>query len=82
MLAFDPRSGGEVRDFDLCQGDVLEAVGGPFLVTCPDDSGRGPLSIVGRDGRSRSVAECEAEWRTRGVVPEMVRHIGAWRDES
>ena len=30
----------------------------------------------------RSVDECEAEWRTRGVVSEMVRHIGAWRFES
>lgn len=81
MMAFDPRSG-EVRDFDLCQGDVFEVGSRPFLVTCPNDSGRGPLSVVGKDGRVRSVDECEAEWRTRGVVPVMVRHIGAWRDES
>lgn len=45
MIAFDPRSG-EVRDFDLCQGDVFEAVGGVFLVACPDDSGRGSLSMM------------------------------------
>lgn len=38
------------------------------------------LLLVG--GGVRSVDECEAEWRTRGVVPEMVRHIGAWRFES
>lgn len=38
--------------------------------------------VVDEYGRVRSVDECEAEWRTRGVVPEMVRHIGAWRDES
>lgn len=81
MLAFDPRSG-EVRDFDLCQGDVFEAVGGVFLVTCPDDSGRGPLFVVGSDGRSRSLAEYEDELRECGVVPEMVRHVGAWGDES
>lgn len=56
MMAFDPRSGG-VRDFDLCQGDVFEAVGRPFLVTCPDDSGRGSLLIVDEYGRVRSVDE-------------------------
>lgn len=46
MLAFDPRSG-EVRDFDLCQGDVFQVHQRPFLVTCPDESGRGLLSVVG-----------------------------------
>lgn len=81
MLAFDPRSG-EVRDFDLCQGDVFQVHQRPFLVTCPRDDGRGPLSVVDEYGRVRSVDECEAEWRTRGVVPEMVRHIGAWSFES
>lgn len=81
MLAFDPRSG-EVREFDLYPGDVLEVGGDVFLVTCPDDSGRGPLSVVDEYGRVRSIEECETEWRTRGVVPEMVRHIGTWRDES
>ena len=81
MIAFDPRSC-EVRDFDLCQGDVFEAVGRVFLVTCPDDSGRGPLSVVGEDGRSRSLAEYEDELRVSGAIPNMVRHIGAWRDES
>lgn len=81
MIAFDPRSG-EVRDFDLCQSDVFQAHQRPFLVTCQSDDGRGPLSVVDEYGRVRSVDECEAEWRTRGVVPEMVRHIGAWRDEQ
>ena len=79
MLAFDPRSG-EVRDFNLCQGDVFQVSSRPFLVTGPSDDG--PLSVVDEYGRVRSVDECEAEWRTRGVVPEMVRHIGAWRFES
>lgn len=79
MMAFDPRSG-EVRDFDLCQGDVFQVSSRPFLVTGPSDDG--PLSVVDEYGRVRSVDECEAEWRTRGVVPEMVRHIGAWRFES
>lgn len=81
MLAFDPRSG-EVRDFDLHAGDVFQVHQRPFLVTCPDDSGRGPLSVVGEDGRSRSLAEYEDELRASGVVPQMVRHVGAWRDES
>lgn len=79
MIAFDPRSG-EVRDFDLCAGDVFQVSSHPFLVTGPSDDG--PLSVVDEYGRVRSVDECEAEWRTRGVVPEMVRHIGAWRFES
>lgn len=79
MIAFDPRSG-EVRDFGLCQSDVFQVSSRPFLVTGPGDDG--PLSVVDEYGRVRSVDECEAEWRTRGVVPEMVRHIGAWRFES
>lgn len=79
MIAFDPRSG-EVRDFDLCQGDVFQVSSHPFLVTGPSDDG--PLSVVDEYGRVRSVDECEAEWRTRGVVPEMACHIGAWRFES
>ena len=79
MIAFDPRSG-EVRDFGLCQSDVFQVSSRPFLVTGPSDDG--PLSVVDEYGRVRSVDECEAEWRTRGVVPEMVRHIGAWRFES
>ena len=66
MMAFDPRSG-EVRDFDLCQGNVFQVHQRPFLVTCPRDDGRGPLSVVDEYGRVRSVDECEAEWRTRGV---------------
>jgi len=78
MIAFDPRSG-EVRDFDLCQGDVFEAGNEAFLVTLSGDLS---LRVVDMFGRSRSVDECEAEWCTRGVVPEMVRHIGAWRFES
>lgn len=81
MLAFGPRSG-EVRCFGLCQGGVFEAVGGVFLVMCPDDSGRGPLFVVGGDGRSCSLAGCEDGLRECGVVPEMVRRVGAWRGES
>lgn len=81
MIAFDPLLN-EVRDFDLRAGDVFQVHQRPFLVTCPRDDGRGPLSVVDKYGRVRSVDECEAEWRTSGVVPEMVRHIGAWRDES
>lgn len=81
MIALDPFTD-KVREFDLCQGDVFQVHQRPFLVTCPSDDGRGPLSVVDEYGRVRSVDECEAEWRTRGVVPEMVRHIGAWRDES
>lgn len=80
MLAFDPRSG-EVRGFDLCQGDVFEVGSRPFLVMCPDDSGHGPLSVVGEDGRSRSLAEYEDELRVSGAIPNIVRHLGAWRDE-
>lgn len=81
MIALDPFTN-EVREFDLCAGDVFEVRSHPFLVTSPDDSGRGPLSVVGKDGRSRSLAEYEDELRASGVVPQMVRHIGAWRDES
>lgn len=79
MRMIDCVTGGE-RDFDLCQGDVFQVSSRPFLVTGPSDDGS--LSIVDEYGRVRSVDECEDEWRTRGVVPEMVRHIGAWRDES
>jgi hypothetical protein len=81
MMAFDPFAD-KVREFDLHTGDVFQVHQRPFLVTCPSDDGRGPLFVVGEDGRVRSIDECESEWRTRGVVPEMVRHIGAWRDES
>lgn len=81
MIALDPFTD-EIREFDLCTGDVFQVSSRPFLVTGPRDDGRGPLSVVDEYGRVRSVDECEAEWRTRGVVPEMVRHIGAWRDES
>lgn len=81
MMAFDPRSD-EVRDFDLCQGDVFQVHQRPFLVTCPSDDGRGPLSVVSEDGRSRSLTEYEGELRVSGAIPNMVRHIGAWRDES
>lgn len=81
MLAFDPRSG-KVRDFDLCQSDVFEVGSRTFLVASPSDDGRGPLFVVGEDGRSRSLAEYEDELRVSGVIPNMVRHIGAWRDES
>lgn len=80
MIALDPFTD-KVREFDLCQGDVFEAGGDVFLVTCPNDSGRGPLSVVGEDGRSRSLAEYEDELRASGMVPQMVRHVGAWRDE-
>lgn len=78
MLAFDPLMG-EVRDCDLHAGDVFEAGSDVFLVVL---SGDFSLRVVDMFGRSRSVEECEAEWRTRGVFPEMVRHIGAWRFES
>ena len=70
VIALDPFTD-EVREFDLYAGDVFQVSSRPFLVTGPSDDG--PLSVVD---------ECEAEWRTRGVVPEMVRHIGAWRFES
>lgn len=56
MVAFDPRSG-EVRGFGLHAGDVFQVHQRPFLVTCPDDSGRGSLSIVDGYGRVRSVDE-------------------------
>jgi hypothetical protein len=81
MMALDPFTD-EVREFDLYTGDVFQVRSHPFLVTCPSDDGRGTLFVVDEGGRARSVDECEAEWRIRGVVPEMVRHIGAWRDES
>lgn len=77
MLAFGPRSGG-VRGFDLYAGDVFEVHSRPFLVTCPNDSGRGPLFVVGEDGRSCSLAEYEGGLRASGVVPQAVRHVGAW----
>ena len=73
MIAFDPLMG-EVREFDLYAGDVFEAGNEVFLVTM---SGAFSLRVIDMFGRSRSVDECEAEWCTRGVVPEMVRHIGA-----
>ena len=78
MLAFDLLLN-EVRGFDLHTGDVFEAGSEVFLVTL---SGDFLPRVIDELGRVRSVDECEAEWRTRGVVPEMVRHIGAWRDES
>lgn len=81
MIVLGPRSGG-VRGFDLCAGDVFQVSSRPFLVAGPGDDGRGPLSVVGVGGRVCSVDECEAQWRTRGVVSEMVRHFGAWRFES
>lgn len=81
MIAFGPLMN-EVRGFDLHAGGVFQVHQRLFLVTCPDDSGRGSLSIVDEYGRVRSVDGCEAEWRTCGVVPEMLRHIGAWGDES
>lgn len=81
VIALDPFAD-EIREFGLCQGDVFQVHQRPFLVTCPSDDGRGPLSVVDEYGRVRSVDECGAEWRTRGVVPEMARHIGAWRGES
>lgn len=72
MLAFDPRSG-EVRDFDLCQGDVFEAGGEVFLVTLCGD-----LSIVVVDelGRRRSVVECELYVSEKRVIPVMLRRLG------
>ena len=79
MIALDPFAD-KVREFDLRTGDVFQVSSHPFLVTGPSDDG--PLSVVDEYGRVRSVDECEAELRTRGVVPEMVRHIGAWRFES
>ena len=79
MIALDPFTD-KIREFDLCTGDVFQVSSRPFLVTGPGDDG--PLSVVDEYGRVRSVDECEAEWRTRGVVPEMVRHLGAWRFES
>lgn len=45
MLAFDPLMG-EVREFDLYAGDVFQVRQRPFLVACPDDSGRGSLSMM------------------------------------
>lgn len=79
MIALDPFTD-KIHEFDLCTGDVFQVSSHPFLVTGTSDDG--PLSVVDEYGRVRSVDECEAEWRTRGVVPEMVCHIGAWRFES
>lgn len=78
MIAFDPRSG-KVREFVLYQGDVFEAGGDVFLVTVSVDMS---LRVVDEMGRSRSVSECELYVSEKGAIPEMVRHIGAWRDES
>ena len=78
MIAFDPRSG-EVREFNLYKGDVFEAGGEGFLVTLSGDLS---LRVVDELGRSRSVVECEMYMSEKVVVPEMVRHVGAWRDES
>lgn len=38
---------------------MFEVGSRPFLVMCPDDSGHGPLFVVGEDGRSRSLAKYE-----------------------
>ena len=78
MLAFDPLLN-EVRDFDLHSGDVFEAGNEVFLVTM---SGDFSLRVVDELGRSRSVAECELYVSEKGVVPAMVSHACAWRDES
>lgn len=78
MLAFDPLLN-EVRDFDLHSGDVFEAGNEVFLVTM---SGDFSYRVVDELGRKRSIAECEWYVSQKYVVPEMVRHIGAWRFES
>lgn len=72
MLAFDPRSG-EVRDFDLYQGDVFEAGNEVFLVTLSGDLS---LVVVDELGRSRSVVECELYVSEKRVVPVMLRRLG------
>lgn len=72
MLAFDPRSG-EVRDFDLYQGDVFEAGNEVFLVTLSGDLS---LVVVDELGRSRSVVECELYVIEKRVVPVMLRRLG------
>ena len=79
MIALDPFTD-EIREFDLCTGDVFQVSSRPFLVTGPSDDG--PLSVVDEYGRVRSVDEYEGELRASGMVPQMVRHVGAWRDES
>lgn len=53
VLVFGPCLG-EVWDFGLCWGGVFEVGSRLFLVVCPDDSGYGPLFVVGEDGRGRS----------------------------
>lgn len=78
MIAFDPLMN-EVRDFDLYAGDVFEAGNEVFLVTLSGDLS---LVVVDELGRRRSVVECELYVSEKVVVPEMVRHVGAWRDES
>lgn len=78
MLAFDPLLN-EVRDFDLRAGDVFEAGNEVFLVTLSGDLS---LVVVDELGRRRSVVECELYVSEKRVVPVMLRHIGAWRDES
>lgn len=72
MLAFDPRSG-EVRDFDLYQGDVFEAGNEVFLVTLSGDLS---LVVVDELGRSRSVVECELYVSEKRVIPVMLRRLG------
>lgn len=72
MIAFDPRSG-EVRDFDLCAGDVFEAGNEVFLVTLSGDLS---LVVVDELGRRRSVDECEWYVMKKRVVPVMLRRLG------
>ena len=88
MIAWGPFTD-EIHEFDLCTGDVFRVSSRPFLVTGPGDDGLlsvvdecGRVRSVDECGRVRSVDECEAGWRARGVVPDMVRHVGAWRFES
>ena len=72
MIAFDTRSG-EVRDFDLCHGDVFEAGNEVFLVTM---SGDFSYRVVDELGRKRSIAECEWYVMKKHVVPVMMRRLG------
>lgn len=72
MIAFDPLMG-EVRDFDLCQGDVFEAGNEVFLVTLSGDFSK---RVVDELGCVRSVAECELYVIQKHVVPVMLRHLG------
>lgn len=72
MLAFDPLMG-EVRDFDLREGDVFEAGNEVFLVTM---SGDFSYHVVDELGRSRSVDECEWYVMKKRVVPVMLRRLG------